>query len=119
VDEDKADLDLAKAQLVKDKANVVYAKISHERQDQLFAEDSTSHDAADRRSTPMIRRCDRQSRRRSGRRKGSGAEGGTDKSGLHQHRLAGERHVVSRNVTAGQTVAASFQTPTLFLIATD
>ena len=27
--------------------------------------------------------------------------------------------VVSRNITAGQTVAASFQTPTLFLIATD
>ena len=27
--------------------------------------------------------------------------------------------VVSRNVTQGQTVAASFQTPTLFLIATD
>ena len=27
--------------------------------------------------------------------------------------------MVSRNVTAGQTVAASFQTPTLFLIATD
>ena len=27
--------------------------------------------------------------------------------------------VVSRNVTIGQTVAASFQTPTLFLIATD
>jgi HlyD family secretion protein len=27
--------------------------------------------------------------------------------------------VVSRNVTGGQTVAASFQTPTLFLIATD
>ena len=27
--------------------------------------------------------------------------------------------VVSRDVTMGQTVAASFQTPTLFLIATD
>jgi HlyD family secretion protein len=27
--------------------------------------------------------------------------------------------VVSRNVTQGQTVAASFQTPTLFLIASD
>ena len=26
---------------------------------------------------------------------------------------------MSRNVTMGQTVAASFQTPTLFLIATD
>ena len=30
-----------------------------------------------------------------------------------------EGTVVSRNVTQGQTVAASFQTPTLFLIATD
>ena len=30
-----------------------------------------------------------------------------------------EGTVVSRNVTGGQTVAASFQTPTLFLIATD
>jgi HlyD family secretion protein len=30
-----------------------------------------------------------------------------------------EGTVVSRNVTSGQTVAASFQTPTLFLIATD
>ena len=27
--------------------------------------------------------------------------------------------MVARNVTIGQTVAASFQTPTLFLIATD
>ena len=27
--------------------------------------------------------------------------------------------MVSRNVTGGQTVASSFQTPTLFLIATD
>ena len=27
--------------------------------------------------------------------------------------------VVARNITIGQTVAASFQTPTLFLIATD
>ena len=30
-----------------------------------------------------------------------------------------EGTVVSRNITIGQTVAASFQTPTLFLIATD
>ena len=33
--------------------------------------------------------------------------------------LAREGTVVSRNVNQGQTVAASFQTPTLFLIATD
>jgi hypothetical protein len=31
----------------------------------------------------------------------------------------GNSTVVSRNVTIGQTVAASFQTPTLFLIASD
>src|ERR1039458_3093084 len=47
VDQDQADLDVAKAQLVKDRANVIYTKINHERNDLLFSEDSTSHDAAD------------------------------------------------------------------------
>src|SRR5450759_1982509 len=47
VDQDHAELDVAKAQLVKDQANVVYTKISHERADLLFSEDSTSHDTAD------------------------------------------------------------------------
>ena len=47
VDQDQAELDVAKAQLVKDQANVVYTKLSHERFDLLLSENSTSHDAAD------------------------------------------------------------------------
>ena len=47
VDQDKAELDVARAQLVKDRAHVVYTKTNHERLDLLFSEDSTSHDAAD------------------------------------------------------------------------
>jgi len=47
VDQDKAELDVAKAQLVKDQANVVYTKTNHERLDLLFSQDSASHDAAD------------------------------------------------------------------------
>jgi len=47
VDQDQADLDVVKAQLVKDRANVVYTKITHERDDLLYSEDSISHDAAD------------------------------------------------------------------------
>ena len=37
----------------------------------------------------------------------------------HRHYLAGQRHGVARDVSIGQTVAASLQTPTLFLIAQD
>ncbi|HTD28765.1 MAG TPA: hypothetical protein VK660_05200, partial [Xanthomonadaceae bacterium] len=47
VDEDAAELTTAKAQLVKDQANLVYTKISHRRDDLLFKEDSISHDAVD------------------------------------------------------------------------
>jgi molybdate-binding protein len=45
VDQDKAELGVAKAQLVKDQANVIYTKINHEHLDLLFSQDSTSHDA--------------------------------------------------------------------------
>jgi HlyD family secretion protein len=120
VDEDKADLDLAKAQLVKDKANVVYAKISHERQDQLFAEDSTSHDAADAalnaydQAVATVNLDVAQVAAKAAALKA--AQINLDYTNIVSP-VNGT--VVSRNVTAGQTVAASFQTPTLFLIATD
>jgi HlyD family secretion protein len=120
VDQDKADLDVARAQLVKDRANVVYTKISHERADLLFSEDSTSHDAVD----AALNAYDQ-----------AVALVGLDVAQIAQKTAAlkaaqinldytnivspVDGTVVSRNVTAGQTVAASFQTPTLFLIATD
>jgi HlyD family secretion protein len=120
VDQDQADLDVAKAQLVKDRANVVYTKINHERLDLLFSQDSTSHDAVD----TALNAYDQ-----------AVALVGLDLAQITQRAAAlkaaqinldytnivspVDGTVVSRNVTAGQTVAASFQTPTLFLIATD
>jgi HlyD family secretion protein len=120
VDQDQAELDVAKAQLVKDQANVVYTKVSHERYDLLFSEDSTSHDAADAALNAYNQAV---------------ALVGLDVATVAQKSAAlkaaqinldytnivspVDGTVVSRNVTAGQTVAASFQTPTLFLIATD
>lgn len=120
VDQDKANLDVAKAQLVKDRANVVYTKISHERDDLLYSQDSISHDAAD----AALNAYDQ-----------AVALVGLDVAQIAQKTAAlkaaqinldytnivspVDGTVVSRNVTAGQTVAASFQTPTLFLIATD
>jgi HlyD family secretion protein len=120
VDQDKAELDVAKAQLVKDQAHVVYTKTNHERLDLLFSEDSTSHDAADAALDAYHQAV---------------ALVGVDVAQIAQKAAALQAAqinldytnivspvdgtVVARNVTAGQTVAASFQTPTLFLIATD
>ena len=120
VDEDQASLDDAKAQLVKDQANVAYTKVAHERQARLFSEDSTSHDAVDVALNAYAQAV---------------AQVGVDQATLAQRAATlkaaqinlnytniispVDGTVVSRNVTAGQTVAASLQTPTLFLIATD
>jgi len=120
VDQDQAELNVAKAQLVKDQANVVYTKISRERSDLLFSQDSISHDAVDAALNAYNQAV---------------AVVGLDVATIAQKAAAlkaaqinldytnivspVEGTVVSRNVTAGQTVAASFQTPTLFLIATD
>lgn len=120
VDQDQADLDVAKAQLVKDQANVVYTKISHERFDLLFSEDSTSHDAADaalnayNQAVALVGLDVAQIAQRAAALKA--AQINLDYTNIVS---PVDGTVVSRSVTAGQTVAASFQTPTLFLIATD
>ena len=120
VDQDQADLAVAKAQLIKDQANVVYTKLNHERLDLLLSENSTSHDAADAALNAYSQAV---------------ALVSLDAATIAQKAAAlkaaqinldytnivspVDGTVVSRNVTAGQTVASSFQTPTLFLIATD
>jgi len=119
-DQDQADLDVAKAQLVKDRANVVYTKITHERNDILFSEDSTSHDAADLalnaydQAVAVVDLDVATIAQKSAALKAA-------QINLNYTNIVSPVNgtVVSRNVTAGQTVAASFQTPTLFLIATD
>src|SRR5471032_659861 len=120
VDQAKANLDVAKAQLDKDKALLTYTKINVARRDWLVARDSETKDVAD-----LARSAYEQAQ----------AQIGLDQATIEQHQAELDAAninlgynniaspvdgtVVSRNVTQGQTVAASFQTPTLFLIATD
>ena len=120
VDQDKANLGTAKAQLDKDRANLAYAKLTYERNVALQHSDFVSQETLD------IAKNDYDQAR---------AQIEVDQATIDQRQAelqAAEVNlsytdivspvngtVVSRNVTMGQTVAASFQTPTLFLIATD
>ncbi len=120
VAEASANLATAKAQLAKDQANRSYTKITRQRYDELLKRGLVSHDAAD-----AALNADRQAQ----------AQVAVDAAQITQRAAAlaaaqinldytnivspVDGTVVSRNVTAGQTVAASLQTPTLFLIATD
>jgi HlyD family secretion protein len=120
VDQNRANLAQAKAQLEKDKANLGYAQINYDRNVRLAQTNAVSKDALD-----IAKNALDQAR----------AQIGVDEATIEQRQAQLEAAevnlgytnivspvdgtVVSRNVTVGQTVAASFQTPTLFLIATD
>jgi len=120
VDQNKANLAVAKAQLEKDKAALAYAKVTLDRNAQLVQTSAVSKDAYDNAKSAYDQ---------------AQAQIVFDEAGIQQRQaeLASAQvnldytniispvdgTVVSRNVTQGQTVAASFQTPTLFLIATD
>ena len=120
VNQDRANLDIARAQLVKDQANLAYAKLNYERNASLAVHHDVSQDTADNAKSVYDQ---------------AQAQIGLDQATieLHQAELDAatvnldytnitspvDGTVVSRNVTMGQTVASSFQTPTLFLIATD
>jgi HlyD family secretion protein len=120
VEESKANLAVGRAQLEKDKASLDYAKITLERQTRLVQSNAATRDALDNAKSLYQQAM---------------AQIGLDEATIQQRQAAldaaqvnldytnitspVEGTVVSRNVTQGQTVAASFQTPTLFLIATD
>jgi HlyD family secretion protein len=120
VDQSKANLAIAKAQLEKDKASLTYAKLTLERDEKLVQTNAVSRDVVD-----SARSNYEQAK----------AQLAFDEATTQQRTAALDAAqvnldytdivspvdgiVVSRNVTMGQTVAASFQTPTLFLIATD
>lgn len=120
VEEDRADVEAAMAQLAKDQANADYAKLASDRASLLFKEDSGSREAADNalsvynQATASVRLDSAQIAQRSAALKAA-------KINLGYTDIVSpvDGTVVSRNVTAGQTVAASLQTPTLFLIAAD
>jgi HlyD family secretion protein len=120
VDQNKANLAVAQAQLQKDKASLVYAQVSFERAAKLVQTNSVSKDAYDNAKSAYDQ---------------AQAQVEFDEATIQQRQAALDAAqvnldytdiispvdgvVVSRSVTMGQTVAASFQTPTLFLIATD
>jgi HlyD family secretion protein len=119
-DQGRANLAVAIAQLEKDKSNLVYSKINYERLAGLASSHAVSRDAVDIAKNNYNQAV---------------AQIAYDEASILQHQaeldaalvnleytniaspVAGT--VVSRNVTSGQTVAASYETPTLFLIATD
>ena len=120
VDEDQADLATAKAQLAKDQANLVYTQLTQGRDDTLLKENAISHDAddaardANNQALALVSLDVAQVADKAAVLKAA-------QINLEYTNIVSpvDGTVVSRNVTAGQTVAASFQTPTLFLIATD
>ncbi len=120
VDQNIANLAVAKAQLVKDKAALEYAKQTLDRDSRLVQTNAISKDAYDNAKSAYDQ---------------AAAQITFDEATIEQRQAEltsaqvnldytniispVDGTVVSRNVTVGQTVAASFQTPTLFLIATD
>lgn len=120
VDQNRANLGVARAQLEKDKANLEYAQVTYDRSARLAQTNAVSKDVLDSARSALDQ---------------ARAQIGVDQATIAQReaQLAAAKvnlgytdivspvdgTVVSRNVTVGQTVAASFQTPTLFLIATD
>jgi HlyD family secretion protein len=120
VEQAKANLAVAKAQLGKDRANLEYAKAAYQRSSKLVARGNISQDALENALNAFHQ---------------AQAQVTLDQAQIEQRQAALDAAqvnldytnitspvngtVVSRNVNVGQTVAASFQTPTLFLIATD
>jgi HlyD family secretion protein len=120
VNQNKAILAVARAQLKKDQANVAYAKTAYERQLRLSQTNAVSKDALDLaknaydQAQAQIELDEATVEQRQ-------AELATAEVNLNYTNIVSpvDGVVISRKVTMGQTVAASFQTPTLFTIAKD
>jgi HlyD family secretion protein len=120
VDQAKANLGVGRAQLQKDEAALAYAKVSYKRNATLVKSNAVSLDAFDNAKSAFDQ---------------AQAQVAYDGATIEQRQAELDAAqvslgytdivspvdgtVVSRNITIGQTVAASFQTPTLFLIASD
>ena len=120
VDETVASLANAQAQVGKDQADTAYKHLTYERNQRLFAADAVSRDAVDNAQSVYLQ---------------ARAQVAVDRAVIQQQQAnlhdaqvqlnytniisPVDGTIVSRNVDVGQTVASSFQTPTLFLIAKD
>ena len=120
VDQNKANLDVAKAQLLKDQANLEYTKANYQRNQTLIKTNAVSQDVLDL-SKSAYDQAQAQIAFDQATISQRQAELDAAQVNLDYTNIVSpvDGTVVSRNVTMGQTVAASFQTPTLFVIATD
>jgi HlyD family secretion protein len=120
VDQDRAQLAVAKAQLEKDKAALAYAKASLDRNADLVRRDVVSKDTFDQvKATFDQAQAQIQLDEATIGQRQAELSAAEVNLGYTEIISPVDGTVVSRNVTRGQTVAASFQTPTLFLIAAD
>lgn len=120
LEQERANVESANAQLAKDRSNLTLQEANFKRAKALYDQQLLSRDQFDLANANYMQ---------------AQSQIQVDQSALTQRNAAMKSAqvnlgytnivspvdgtVVSRNVTVGQTVAASFQTPTLFLIATD
>ena len=120
VEQNAANLAVAKAQLDKDVAGLAYAKTTYDRNQTLLVKQAVSQDTVDSlkslydQAAAQVALDQANISLRAAELKAANVN--LDYTNI---RSPVDGTVVSRNVEMGQTVAASFQTPTLFLIATD
>ncbi len=120
VDQDRAEVGTAEAQLKKDQAALAYAKIAFDRDSKLLAEGTVSQDTVDN---------DRSVRDQTTAQIGLDRATIVNKVAVLKAAEVNLAYtnivspvvgtVITRNIDVGQTVAASLQSPTLFLIGKD
>ncbi|BAJ79685.1 efflux RND transporter periplasmic adaptor subunit [Acidiphilium multivorum] len=120
VDQDRAAVAVDQAQLRKDEASLDYARGNYRRLASLVPQRYASENAADS-AKATYRQLEAQAALDRAVIRQDEAKLAAAQANLGYTDIVSPVNgiVVSRNVTIGQTVAASFQTPTLFLIATD
>ncbi|HEY6394231.1 MAG TPA: efflux RND transporter periplasmic adaptor subunit [Candidatus Binataceae bacterium] len=120
VDESAAAVANAKAQLGKDQADRAYKKLTYERNTELVRENIVSQDVLDN-AFSAYEQAEAQVNLDIASIQQQEANLHDAQVNLNYTNIISpvDGTVVSRNVDVGQTVAASFQTPTLFLIAKD
>jgi HlyD family secretion protein len=120
VDQTRANLGVAKAQLVKDKANLAYTKVALERNQKLVVTKAVSQDVRDQSQSAYDQAVAQVGLDEATiALQGANLRAAEINLGYTDIIAPVDGTVVTRAVEMGQTVAASFQTPTLFLIGTD
>ncbi len=120
VDQDRANVQSAQAQLAKDKSNLDLQEANDKRSKALFDQQLLSQDQYDAANATYEQAVSQvQVDEAAVTQRNATLQSAEISLGYTNIVSPVDGTVVSRNVTVGQTVAASFQTPTLFLIATD